>query len=100
MQQIDAGRRDGCVILTFTPRQMDTGQIETTSLAALIAVTVLHDSNIPAEDRLIEIIEQSGEIEVLDKDEAFADFGFEEMDISTGTIAPIAANDNTKLTAI
>ncbi|MCE2517973.1 MAG: hypothetical protein J4F41_09145 [Alphaproteobacteria bacterium] len=100
MQQVDPGIRDGCVILPFVPPQLIADQVETTSLAALIAVTVLHDASISPEDRLIEIIEQSGEVEVLDSDEAFADFGLEELDTTTGPALPDAANDNSPLTAI
>ena len=105
MQQVDPGIREGCVILPFVPPQLTADQVETTSLAALIAVTVLHDASISPEDRLIEIIEQSGEVEVLDSDEALADLGFtergfEEVDTPTGAALPGAANDNSPVVMI
>lgn len=100
MPQVDAGVRDGCVILPFTPPQLNADDVETTSLAALIAVTVLHDSKTSPEDRLIEIIEQSGEAEVLDSDDAFASLGLEELDTPTGPTLPEPSNDNSMMAPV
>lgn len=99
--------QDGCVILPFvSPPQldrdldMDQSQVKTTSLAVLVAVTVLHDAKTSPEERLIELIEQSGEVEVLDRDEMLADFGLEDLDMAEDEPAIPIANDNAKLTAV
>ena len=98
MPNVDRRTSDGCVILPFHPpshpKTASKSTLETTSLAALIAVTVLHETGVNAEDKLMEIIERSGEIEILDADEAYADLGLEEMDVKTGKNAPSVANDN------
>ena len=45
-------------------------QVAATSIAAVIAVTILHSTDESPEDRLLDILEQSGDVEVLDADEA------------------------------
>ena len=42
----------------------------TTTIAALIAVTILHDETESPEDKLIDMIEASGEAEVMDSSDA------------------------------
>lgn len=100
MPQIDAGIREGCVILPFVSPEQSDETLQTTSLAALVAVTILHDKDTCPEQRLIEIIEQSGEVEVLDSEEAFADLGLEELDAPTGYQLSSPANDNDMMTMI
>ena len=63
-----------------------------TSIAAVIAVTVLHTSDETPEDRLLEILEQSGEVEVLDAEEALGDCEVYYEDQMTQP-----ANDNTHM---
>ena len=96
MPQNNAGIPDGCIILPFARNSEKA--VKATTLAALVAVTIVHDAEISAEERLIEIIEASGEAEVLDTEDAIADLGLdghgEEED---GTDF---ANDNTQLTVI
>ena len=50
--------------------------------------------------KLIEILEQSGEVEVLDSEEAFADLGLEEMDTPTGYQLKTPSNDNQLVTSV
>jgi hypothetical protein len=100
MPTVDAGIPQGCVILPFNPKDMDSNKVQTTSLAALIAVTVLHEDNVSAEDKLMEIIERSGEVEILDADEVYADFGLEELDTETGVSPRDPANDNRALNTV
>ena len=100
MPQIEAGIPSGCVILPFTPTKTHEENVQTTSLAALVAVTIIHDAQKCPEERLIEILEQTGEVEVLDSEEAFADLGLEEMDVKTGYELSEPTNDNTMLTSI
>ena len=94
MPNVEANIAKECVILPFSKKDKDEDQLQTTSLAALIAVTVLHDANESAEEKLMEIIERSGEVEILDADEAYADLGLEELDVETGVTAVSPANDN------
>jgi hypothetical protein len=100
MPTVDAGIPQGCVILPFNSKDIDRNKIQTTSLAALIAVTVLHEDNVSAEDKLMEIIERSGEVEILDADDVYADFGLEELDTETGASPHDPANDNRALNAV
>ena len=96
MPQNNAGIPEGCIILPFS-RDSEKA-VKATTLAALVAVTVVHDAEISAEERLIEIIEASGEAEVLDTEDALTDLGLEgEGDEEEGSIV---ANDNTQLTVI
>jgi acetylornithine deacetylase/succinyl-diaminopimelate desuccinylase-like protein len=97
MPQNKAGIPEGCVILPFA--RSGANELKATTLAALVAVTIVHDENISAEERLIEIIETSGEAEVLDTEDALAELGLEDE----GTEAKdgdYAANDNTMMTVI
>ena len=100
MPQPDAGIREGCVILPFVSPTDGGETLKTTSLAALVAVTILHDADVCAEERLIEILEQSGEVEVLDSEEAFADLGLEELDTPTGYQLATPSNDNQLVTPV
>ena len=94
MPQNNAGIPDGCIILPFARNSEKA--VKATTLAALVAVTIVHDAEISAEERLIEIIEASGEAEVLDTEDALADLGLDEDGgEENGTTF---ANDNTKLT--
>ena len=96
MPQNNAGIPDGCIILPFARNSEKA--VKATTLAALVAVTIVHDAEISAEERLIEIIEASGEAEVLDTEDALADLGLDgEGEEEDGTSF---ANDNTQLTVI
>lgn len=90
-----AGIPEGCIILPFAQNGEKT--VKATTLAALVAVTIVHDADISAEERLIEIIEASGEAEVLDTEDALHDLGLEDVDIEEDIQA---ANDNTMMTVI
>ncbi len=102
----DSANSIGCVVLPFanpklsdkiSPKDSDDSKTAT-RLAALVAVTVFHDKDTSAEMRLIEIIEQSGDVEVLDSDEALADFGLSDsFPIDNGDVA---ANDNDVLLSL
>ena len=69
--------------------QKTSGNLTTTSIAAVIAVTILHSDNVSPEEKLLEIIEASGEAEVLDADDAAAEF-----ETFQDEILPVATNDN------
>ena len=48
-------------VIPFQPRKTTESSMVTTTIAALVAVTILHDSSHSPEDKLFELIEQSGE---------------------------------------
>ena len=82
-------------IIPFQPRKDKSKSVRTSTLAALIAVTVLHDESMSAEDKLLDLIEGSGEMELLDGAEALA--LLEETSIDAPPITlPKAANDNSQ----
>ena len=75
MQTTDHEMRLSGDIIPFQPRTAKSrkGQqkkVVTTTIAALIAVTILHDETESPEDKLIDMIEASGEAEVMDSADA------------------------------
>ena len=94
MPNMDNGIQQGCNILPFAKQGIGESTATSTTLAALLAVTVVHDAGVSAEERLIEIIEQSGEVEVLDTEDALADLGIEMEGPDDGPSGPSVANDN------
>ena len=70
MRLTDRDHRPECHVIPFNRPHTEPDVATTTSIAAVIAVTVLHSSTESPEDRLLAILEQSGEIEILDADEA------------------------------
>lgn len=81
-----------CTILPFRLDQKDNNPLQTTTIAAIVAVTVLHENGISAEDKLLEIIEKSGEAEILNSEDTFSEFGL--VGDHHSTAANGAANDN------
>ena len=100
MQTSDHDMRLSGDVIPFQPKdsQPKTGQAKklvTTTIAALIAVTILHDDTESPEDKLIDLIEASGEAEVMDSSDALDMLG-DEMDshaISTAGVK-VPSNDN------
>ena len=75
MQTTDHEMRLSGDIIPFQPRTPKSGkeqikEVATTTIAALIAVTILHDETESPEEKLIEIIEACGEAEVMDSSDA------------------------------
>ena len=78
------------------PFPVDTSKSKgllTTTIAALVAVTIAHDESVTAEDKLLELIESSGEAEVMDSQEAL-DLLEEPVFVDGGQNLPKPANDN------
>lgn len=102
MPQVDSRTKteNGCTIIPFVPPTLNNKDVENTSLAALIAVTIQHDKDVSAEERLMEIIEATGEVEVLEGDEVMASLGIEELDTHTGFTPMDVANDNDLISLI
>ena len=72
MRLTDRDHRPECHVIPFNRPHTEPDVATTTTIAAVIAVTVLHSSAESPEDRLLAILEQSGEVEILDAVEALA----------------------------
>ena len=80
-------------IIPFQPRKTTETSMVTTTIAALVAVTILHDRSYLPEDKLLDIIEQSGEAEVLETVDAYDMFSSDDTETSMN-LTPTAINDN------
>ncbi len=89
MRLIDSETRPECSIIPFHRPEDRAENLTTTSIAAVIAVEILHSDNVSPEEKLLEIIEASGEAEVLDADDAAAEF-----ETFHDEMIPVAINDN------
>jgi len=89
MRLTDRDHRPECHVIPFDRPQAKSDEVSATSIAAVIAVTVLHSSDESPEDRLLDILEQSGEVEVLDAEDALGDYG-----ATMEGMATPPANDN------
>ena len=95
MRLTDRDHRPECHVIPFNRPEIQPEEVAATSIAAVIAVTVLHTSSESPEDRLLAILEQSGEVEVLDADEALGTY---EPVNADALLAPV--NDNGQFTVI
>ena len=81
-------------IIPFAPRKFEETQGPTVStIVAVMAVTLLHDKDETAEERLAKLIEQSGQAEIMQMSEVYD----EELDLSDATSlpsVPLPVNDN------
>ena len=80
-----------CRIIPFELPVRREEQLTISSIAAVIAVTVLHNEGESPETRLLEIIESSGVAEVLDVIDEIGD---------DQTMAEQAVNDNSQMVLI
>ena len=89
--------RQDCRVIPFVRPVTNEDNVVTSSIAAVIAVTILHHEGESPEERLLEIIEASGEAEVFDVTDALEEF-------ETLSDAPMpfdqSANDNQYLKRI
>ena len=74
MRMSDPDTGQPCRVIPFERPLRREEKLTTSSIAAVIAVTVLHYEGESPETRLIEIIESSGEAEVLDVIDALDHF--------------------------
>ena len=97
MRMTDHDSRQDCRVIPFVKPVTNENNVVTSSIAAIIAVTILHQEGESPEERLLEIIEASGEVEVLDIADVLEEF-------ETLGSAPMPfdqpANDNQYLTRI
>ena len=95
MRVTDRDPRPECHVIPFHRPEAEHEAVEATSIAAVIAVTVLHSADESPEDRLLEILERSGDVEVLDAEDAM-----EELDPGFESSMALPANDNARLATI
>ena len=97
MHITDHDPRQDCRVIPFLKPVNNEDDVMTSSIATVIAVTVLHHDGESPEERLLEIIEASGEAEILDIADVLEEF-------ETLGNAPMPfdrpANDNQYLTRI
>ena len=89
MRLTDSETCPKCRIIPFHRPKNQPENLTTTSIALVIAVTLMHSDSMSPEEKLLEIIEASGEAEVLGADDAAAEFENVEDDLF-----PVAINDN------
>ena len=94
MRMTDRDAGQPCRVIPFERPARSEDQLKTTSIAAVIAVTVLHYEGESPETRLLEIIDSSGEAEVLDVIDALDQF--DEIDHNQPMVDH-AVNDNSQI---
>ena len=71
-------------VIPFSPRKSTEKDIKVTTIAAVIAVIVLHSDDENPEEKLLNLIESSGEAEILDALDATDDLeadGYNQMSL-------------------
>ena len=66
MRKPDHDPRQDCRVIPFVRPVASEDTILTSSIAAVVAVTILHREDESPEERLLDIIDASGEAEVID----------------------------------
>ena len=79
-------------IIPFSPRKANQKNVSVTTIAAIIAVSVLHSDDENPEDKLMALIEASGEVEILDALDATDDLEVSGQDLNRLWLDPL--NDN------
>ena len=81
-------------IIPFSPRKANQKNFTVTTIATIIAVSVLHSDDENPEDKLMELIETSGEAEILDALDATDDIEVADQELNRLWLDPL--NDNIK----
>ena len=81
-------------IIPFSPRKANQKNFTATTIATIIAVSVIHSDDENPEDKLIELIESSGEAEILDALDATDDIEVADQELNRLWLDPL--NDNIK----
>jgi hypothetical protein len=97
MHMTDHDSRQDCRVIPFVKPVTNEDNVVTSSVAAVIAVTILHHEDESPEERLLEIIEASGEAEVLEIADVLEEF---ETLGNAPTRFNQPANDNQYITRI
>ena len=74
MRMTDHDSRQDCRVIPFVRPVTNEDNVATSSIAAVVAVTILHHEGDSPEERLLEIIEASGEAEVLEIADVLEEF--------------------------
>ena len=91
MRMTGDGSREGCHVIPFVRPKLNDEKIVTSSIAAVIAVTILHQEHETPEERLLNIIDSSQETEILDIENLSQEF---EMLSNKEITISRPANDN------
>ena len=92
MQNTDRTIVETANIIPFSPRKPPKKDVKVTTIAAVIAVTILHNDDENPEEKLMALIESNGEAEILDALDATDDLeadGYHQISL---TLTP--ANEN------
>ena len=81
-------------IIPFSPRKANQKNFTVTTIATIIAVSVLHSDDENPEDKLMALIEASGEVEILDALDATDDIEVADQELNKIWLNPL--NDNIK----
>ena len=81
-------------IIPFSPRKANQKNVSVTTIAAIIAVSVLHGDDENPEEKLMTLIESSGEVEILDALDATDDIEVADQELIRLWLNPL--NDNIK----
>ena len=91
MRMTDDGPRKDCHVIPFVRPKSNDEKIVASSIAAVIAVTILHHEDETPEERLLNIIDSSRETEILDIENLPEEF---EMLSNKETVMSRPVNDN------
>ena len=94
MRLTDRDSGTECAIIPFQRPKQNTDSVTTSNIAAVIAVTVLHDCDMSPEEELMNIIEASGEAEILDTVDGMEAFAEYEQKFDNAT------NDNERIALV
>ena len=94
MQNPDRNTIKTSNIIPFSPRKASQKNVSVTTIAAIIAVSVLHSDDENPEDKLMALIESSGEVEILDALDATDDIEVAGQELNRLWLDPL--NDNIK----
>ena len=89
MRMPDHDQRQDCRVIPFVRPVASEDAILTSSIATIVAVTILHREGESPEERLLDIIDASGEAEILDVANVI-----EEDEIPSRSPAPCLKPDN------
>ena len=89
MRMPDHDPRQDCRVIPFVRPLASKDAILTSSIAAVIAVTILHREGESPEERLLDIIDASGEAEVIDVEDVM-----EEHEMPNNSPRPCLQPDN------
>ena len=92
MQNTDRKPVETANIIPFSPRKSAEKDVRVTTIAAVIAVNILHNNGENPEEKLMDLIEYSGEAEILDALDATDDLKAEKYYETSLTLTP--ANEN------